>query len=128
MLRNLLVAIVVLSSGSMVFGGERYDDGKFHIVHENPHLCTITVQRGDCCFILLDGRCVVVKIGQGAKKIVKGTGQIVEGTGNFVIGAGYSVFDGVRKTGCFLIGVPKKIIEGICRPRCCCYHCRHRLR
>jgi hypothetical protein len=24
--------------------------------------------------------------------------------------------------------VPKKIIEGICRPRCCCYHCRHRLR
>jgi hypothetical protein len=24
--------------------------------------------------------------------------------------------------------VPKRLVEGICRPRCCCYHCRHRLR
>ena len=142
MLRNLLIAVVVFSSGSMAFGQERCDDGRFWIIHENPHICTVTVQRGDFSFILLDGRCVfnkvgngVTKVGNGVTKVVKGAGSIIKGAGSLIIGTGCVVIDGVRNTGGFLInGVrrsgcrTKRFFEKICPPclpRCCCPRCNH---
>jgi len=140
MLRNLLIAVVVFSSGSMAFGQERCDDGRFWIIHENPHICTVTVQRGDFSFILLDGRCVfnkvgngVTEVGNGVTKVVKGAGSIIKGAGSLVIGTGCVVINGVKNTGGFLIhGVKrtgcktKRFFEEICppyRPRCCCPRC-----